>query len=195
MIKRKRTTKLKAAMRAAQGFQGGAPLDLPSASSLGLLCAAIDRRSAQGIDLPSLGCVGTSHRQRSEPSSLRVPSLPTIYAGYRKTKKPSTPIIPSLSLTTPSPCLRGAISGLALTGRAAQSNEAMPVGESTNGRKEDNAAQIANMRALGLKTAGFSYDRQNVSHRTNNARFSSVYGVSAKTLCAVFDDLKKQTLI
>ena len=83
------------------------------------------------------------------------------------------------------------MSGLALTRRAAQSDEAVPVRESTNGRKEDNAAQIANMRAIGLKTAGFSYDRQNVSHRTNNARFSSAYGVSAKTLCAVFDDLKK----
>ena len=177
-------------MRAAHGFQGGAPLDLPSASSLGLLCAAIDRRSAQGIDLPSLDCAGTSHRQRSEPSSLRVPSLPTIDAGYRK--KTSTHIIPSLSLTSPSPCLHGAMCGLPLTRRAAQSNEAMPVGESTNGRKEDNAAQIANMRALGLKIAGFGHDRQNVSHRTNNARFSSAYGVSAKTLCAVFDDLTKK---
>ena len=51
----------------------------------------------------------------------------------------------------------------------------------------------ASLRRLGLKIAGFDYRRQQkVCERTNNERFSANYGVSAKTLEAVFLDMKKR---
>ena len=61
-------------MRAAQGFQGGAPLDLPSASSLGLLCAAIDHRNAPYQGLP------TGHALSARPT---LPSVQFLDAGRR----------------------------------------------------------------------------------------------------------------
>jgi len=51
----------------------------------------------------------------------------------------------------------------------------------------------ASLRRLGLKIAGFDVRRQQkVCERTNNERFSANYGVSAKTLEAVFLDMKKR---
>jgi hypothetical protein len=38
------------------------------------------------------------------------------------------------------------------------------------------------LRSIGLKLAGFGIDRQGVSERTNNERFSASYGVSSKFL-------------
>ena len=48
------------------------------------------------------------------------------------------------------------------------------------------------LRSFGLEVAGFSKSWQRVSERTNNERFSASFGVSAKTLEAVFIDLKKK---
>ena len=51
-------------------------------------------------------------------------------------------------------------------------------------------AEIQAMRKLGLDFGGFN-GRQNVCERTNNERFSARYGKSAKTLHAVFRDIRK----
>ena len=49
------------------------------------------------------------------------------------------------------------------------------------------------LRRLGLNKAGFGDSRQQrVCERTNNERFSASFGVSAKTLEAVFLDMKKR---
>lgn len=45
-------------------------------------------------------------------------------------------------------------------------------------------------RSLGLCFGGFGLDRQDVRERSNDERFSAFYGVSAKTLLAVFVDVK-----
>ena len=51
----------------------------------------------------------------------------------------------------------------------------------------------SSLRSIGLKVAGFDDKRQqNVCERTNNERFSASFGVSAKTLEAVFLDMKKK---
>ena len=51
----------------------------------------------------------------------------------------------------------------------------------------------AELRSIGLKVAGFDERRQcRVGERTNNERFSASFGVSAKTLEAVFVDLNKK---
>ena len=51
----------------------------------------------------------------------------------------------------------------------------------------------ASLRRLGLQKAGFDDRRQQtVCERTNNERFSANYGVSAKTLEAVFLDMRKR---
>ena len=75
-------------MRAAHGFQGGAPLDLPSASSLGLLCAAIDRRNAPDQGLPS------GHALSARPT---LPSVQYLNAGRRLSSIPT-------NQDPPSPC-------------------------------------------------------------------------------------------
>jgi hypothetical protein len=49
------------------------------------------------------------------------------------------------------------------------------------------------LQSIGLKVAGFDEKRQQkVCERTNNERFSASFGVSAKTLEAVFNDMKKK---
>ena len=48
------------------------------------------------------------------------------------------------------------------------------------------------LRSIGLEVAGFKKNRQRVSERTNNERFSASYGGSAKTLQAVLMDLLKK---
>ena len=49
------------------------------------------------------------------------------------------------------------------------------------------------LQSIGLKVAGFDEKRQQkVCERTNNERFSASFGVSAKTLEAVFIDMKKK---
>ena len=49
---------------------------------------------------------------------------------------------------------------------------------------------VDEFRSLGLCYAGFGKGRQDVHDRSNDERFSACYGVGAKTLLAVFVDLK-----
>ncbi|KAL7527041.1 hypothetical protein ACHAXR_001767, partial [Thalassiosira sp. AJA248-18] len=70
--------------------------------------------------------------------------------------------------------------------------EIEPGGGSLNEGKGTGEVSAPNsLRSIGLEIAGFDKSRQSVCDRTNNERFSACFGVGAKTLLAIFADLKR----
>jgi len=65
-------------------------------------------------------------------------------------------------------------------------------GSLNEGKGTGDSSASNSLRSIGLEIVGFDKGRQSVCDRTNNERFSASFGVSAKTLLAIFIDLKRK---
>ena len=65
-------------------------------------------------------------------------------------------------------------------------------GSLNEGKGTGDSSALNLLRSIGLEIVGFDKGRQSVCDRTNNERFSASFGVSAKTLLAIFIDLKRK---